>query len=166
MKRRAFLAAAIAVACCGLLSAEDLAVLRFEPACIFSAVAKHHRVDRRPEIPEPRLLLSSRTTIQEYHRLLGDAPFKPPVVQNTFLPKHNIILLNDAASLYGKFGRTLDDVAAHEYVHYLQVFYTYSREYTMGLITGGEDFLEDEAVRTQFWFRDQVAAGADVCAGR
>jgi hypothetical protein len=125
-----------------------VATLQHDPQFILEAVAARMGITLRPDIPPPAIRLESRTPLE---RLQAAAErqwgFRPPVFVTTYASAGNEVYLIDRAADYLPYGRTPDDVLAHELVHYLQA--KYLRD------DFRSDFSESEAVAIQTWFRQE-----------
>ncbi len=138
-------------------------VLRYEQACIRSAVRNLMRLPKTPGETEPIILYSSKMTPAEfkvfqkaYAEQLGE---EPDSVSNYFHIPGNTIYLSDRAEGY-KAPYTMDASFAHEYTHYLQFKHP-------GYVKGDDHESEPEpqATAVQGWFAETfVAGGADPCA--
>lgn len=154
-------------------AADDVqpARLRYEPRCILEAVARDisHNIGRHrgPAVEAallgaarvasvPRVRLQSETPLVEF--LAAVAPQAPGVdrFSNFYIVAANEIFLLDDAAFYAKFGRSVDDSLAHEYVHYLQVLYL---GYSLADLDA--DSTEYMAVEYQTRFRDRYIKGGE-----
>ncbi|MBU4502166.1 MAG: collagenase [Nanoarchaeota archaeon] len=92
-------------------------------------------------IPKPKIIKSDELTLEEFNNLLNPTAGNRPTMCSYYFDKENIIFLTTDSKL---------DTLAHEFVHYFQVKYR------------GEDpntdfmnFLEGEALWTQWWFEKE-----------
>ena len=138
--------------------AGDYVKFQYDARCIFEAVADFKKVKLGNSIPLPRIRLASETPHEEFlaaakEQLGGE---KPEIMLHMYVAKTNEIYLNDASSMF-RPGRTIDDVLAHEFVHFLQVRY-------QGETDGTADWIEQEAVFIQLRFRAEfVQKGLSPC---
>lgn len=129
------------------------AELRFSPDCILEAVAKRKRIVLKAGIARPQVIEEKHSSLEEFQNATeAHYGFRMQTFANVYVPGKNIIFVTDNPANM-RHGRTLDDVLAHEYTHYLQSKYE-------GLTDadGSMDWPEDEAVRVQNWFRETFMA--------
>lgn len=96
--------------------------------------------------PAPDLKIESETPLIEFQDAMAEHwHFRPDFFLNVFaVQKNTIYLMNKKASY--KSPRTPYDSLVHELVHFVQ-------QADFGG-TGDEDYMENEAVRIQTWFRE------------
>jgi hypothetical protein len=100
------------------------AKLRFDPQFILAQVARRMNVALRPEVPVPAIYVESATPLRQFQDAIDPQwRFRPHVFANAYVAARNEIYLIDDAAYYNRFGRTIDDSLAHEFVHYIQVQY-------------------------------------------
>lgn len=130
--------------------ASAYARLRFDPLYTLERVAERLNIVLRPDMPLPAILLESATPLGRFQDAMQKQwGFRPRVFVNAYAIGANEIYLVDDAKHYGRWGRTLDDALAHEFVHYLQAVYFHAN-FASRLIA---EVCEAEAIAVQEWFR-------------
>jgi hypothetical protein len=125
-----------------------IATLHHDPRFILQAVARRMGITLLPGTPVPTLLLESRTPLSRLQAAVERQwGFRPDVFVSVFAWAGNEIYLIDDATLYERRGVTLDEILAHELVHYLQA--THRKDIL------ATDWSESEAVAIQIWFRSE-----------
>lgn len=132
-------------------------VPKYTPECIAMAIGKEMKITLNEEIPLPDMNYSSQTNLVDFQNAVeAQVGFRPDMFLNIYVPTENDIYVVDEAAMY-KNGRTIDDVIAHELVHFFQV------KYEGSLVPS--DYEEEEATFLQTWFRQKfMEQGANPCA--
>jgi len=124
-----------------------LLTLSHSPREILEAVARLLRVDLRPEVPLPSIRLESRTPLIHFQKAVEATwQARPPVFSNAYAASTNEIFLADVAARRSTRGASLDEMLAHELVHYIQ-----ARYWRADL---NADEAEFQAHQVQVWFRE------------
>lgn len=139
-----------------LAAAPAPAKIAYKPDCVLAAVAARKGVTLDPARKPPMVLFASMIPVSRYREAAKEqlGGMEVDTVLNMYVVKTDEIYIQDAASNYGRHGRTIDDSVAHEFGHYLQVVYGKA-----DMANDVNDELEGEAVRLQTWFREEGAAG-------
>jgi len=120
--------------------------LHHNPDFVLRAVAARMGVELLPEIPLPAVLLESSTAPERWRAATEQHwGMRSPVFTSFYAADQNEIYLIDDTVSHERRGSSLDDVLAHELVHYLQARYRRGALHT--------DWAELEAVQIQRWFR-------------
>lgn len=126
------------------------AQLRYSQEFILSEVLLIMGHKQKPNVPAPEVRFASLTTIQEFQNDIGVQWGSPPDrITNAFAAEVNRIYILDEAEYYIRTKRCMDDSLAHEYAHFVQVYYK-------GFpIDQFDDSMESEAVDVQTQFREK-----------
>jgi len=124
----------------------NVMTLRHDPDFVLHAVAVRMGIELSPDIPVPAVMFESSTAPERW-RAAAERHWgmRTPVFTSFYTPDQNEIYLIDHAASHKRRGSSLDDVLAHELVHYLQARYRRGALHT--------DWAELEAVQIQRWFR-------------
>jgi hypothetical protein len=115
---------------------------------ILSAVMQYMKVQKKPDIPLPKVHFESETPLQQFQDAIKDQwNMVPEYYSNAFAYRTNEIFLIDDDNYYQRLKRTIDDSLAHELTHYVQFHY---QNYDLQL----DDTAEAVAIDVQTWFRD------------
>ena len=131
--------------------------LRDTPRQILVAVARRLDVDLRPNVPPPLVRLESHTPLEHFQDAI-EAQWKsrPGVFSNAYATATNEIFLADRRVPGSTRGAALDEMLAHEMVHYIQ-----SRYWRIDL---NSEWAEVQACQVQNWFRDTYLSTAKYAA--
>jgi hypothetical protein len=137
---------------------------RFPQACVFGFVDRIFGTEDFGA-PKPRVVYGSRMDFQQRRwysialRAQG-LPDRGGAIQNLYDQATNTVYLDDRPDSY-KGARSIDDVLAHEYTHFLQLNHP-KVPYNTG---DGDGDAEVVAVQVQMLFRERVILGGeDPCA--
>ena len=119
--------------------------------CILQLITPQLRIKTEAveKLEKPTIQPEGHATLEQYQ-----ASFKsfqgwtPDQFLNFYNPISNEIFLNGDTNYYKKLNRSIFDSLAHELTHFLQV------KHWQADTTGGDDFLELQAVQIQTWFRE------------
>lgn len=131
--------------------------LRDTPRHILAAVARRLDVDLRSDVPQPLVRLESHTPLEHFQDAI-EAQWKsrPSVFSNAYATASNEIFLADRRAPDSVRGAALDEMLAHEMVHYIQ-----SRYWRIDL---NSEWAEVQARQVQNWFRDTHVSAAKYAA--
>jgi hypothetical protein len=131
-----------------LVSAKEPAKLQHPLPFIFEKVLALKHLDKRNEIPFPKVFFESTTPLKQFQDAIEKQwGFRPDVFTNSFAVDNNEIYILDEADYYSKNKRCMDDSIAHELTHYLQVKY---QNWDLS-----DESLEWDAIEIQTQFRNE-----------
>jgi hypothetical protein len=121
--------------------------LTLEPRFILQVVAQRFGVQIRSDIDQPTVHVESRTPLKQFQDAIESQwEFRPHVFLNAYAVASNEIYLIDNPAHSPRPGASLDEVLAHELVHYFQSRYRRQDLNSVGA--------EVQAVQIQQWFRE------------
>lgn len=119
--------------------------LRANSSCLLSIVRSKMNSTKTSALPE--LKFSSSTSLEEFQAAIEQWwGFRPEKFVNVYDANTNTLYLNNNKASY-KNSRTPVDSLVHELVHFVQ-----SKDFNASHEDG--EYLEDQAVQVQTWFRD------------
>jgi hypothetical protein len=138
--------------------AADVVRPKYPLSCTAAVIAKEMKVTLKDDIPLPTVKYASEVLLVDFQNAVEPQwGFRPDVILNVYVAAANDIYVLDGAADYAGTDRTIDDVLAHELVHFVQV------QYKGTLVP--DDFSEYEAVLLQQWYRQKfMEQGEDPCA--